>query len=60
GGEKIAAKYQIPFLGAIPLDMQIREGSDKGEPPVSLGSAEQKKYYQDIVENILTHSDFNI
>ncbi|MDD2791064.1 MAG: Mrp/NBP35 family ATP-binding protein [Sulfurimonas sp.] len=60
GGEKIASKYQIPFLGAIPLDMQIREGSDKGEPPVSLGNSEQKKYYQDIVENILTNSDFRL
>ena len=60
GGEKLANKYNIPFLGAIPLDMQIREGSDKGEPSVSLGNDEQKKYYHDIVENILKNSDFKL
>ncbi|WP_373004510.1 Mrp/NBP35 family ATP-binding protein [Sulfurimonas sp.] len=60
GGEKIAKKYDIPFLGAIPLDMKIREASDQGEPPVALGDDEQKKYYQDVVENILANSEFNL
>lgn len=35
GAEKAAAKLDIPFLGAIPLVMSIREGSDSGEPPVA-------------------------
>ncbi|MBU1990078.1 Mrp/NBP35 family ATP-binding protein [bacterium] len=60
GGEKIAKKYEVPFLGGIPLDMQIREASDKGEPPVALGNNEQKKYYQDIIENILKNSKFTL
>lgn len=60
GAEKIAKKYEIPFLGGIPLDMEIREASDKGEPPVALGDSIQKKYYQDIAENILKNSDFNL
>lgn len=60
GGEKIAEKYQVPLLGQIPLDMQIREGSDQGQPPVALGSAAQKKYYQDIVANMLHEIDFNL
>lgn len=60
GGEKIAKKYDIPFLGTIPLDMKIREASDQGEPPVALGDDEQKKYYQDVVENILANSEFNL
>ncbi len=60
GGEKIAQKYDIPFLGAIPLDMQIREASDKGEPPVARGDESVKKYYRDIVENIIKNSDFTL
>ncbi len=59
GGEKIAKKYNIPFLGAIPLDMKIRDASDKGEPPVALGESETKKYYQDIVAHILHNSEFS-
>lgn len=60
GGERVAKKYSIPFLGAIPLDMKIREASDQGEPPAALGSDEQKKYYQDIVQNILDNSNFKL
>lgn len=60
GGEKIAQKYEIPFLGGIPLDMQIRESSDKGEPPVARGDEEQKKYYQDIAHNIIANSNFTL
>ena len=58
GGERIATKYSIPFLGAIPLDMEIRKASDGGEPPVALGEKDTKKYYQDIVDNILENSEF--
>ncbi len=36
GAEKAAAKLDIPFLGAIPLVMSIREGSDAGTPPVAV------------------------
>lgn len=60
GGQRVAEKYNIPFLGAIPLDMKIREASDQGEPPAALGDSEQKKYYQDIVQNILDNSDFKL
>ncbi|GAB4510344.1 MAG: Mrp/NBP35 family ATP-binding protein [Anaerolineae bacterium] len=32
GGEKLAAKRSIPFLGRIPLNASIREGGDYGRP----------------------------
>jgi ATP-binding protein involved in chromosome partitioning len=32
GGEEVAAKYNLPFLGSIPIDMNIREGGDTGVP----------------------------
>ena len=35
GAEKAAARLDIPFLGAIPLVMSIRENSDAGTPPVA-------------------------
>ena len=60
GGEKVAHKYNISLLGQIPLDMEIREGSDKGKPPAALGSELQKRYYQDIVDTMLTNIAFDI
>ncbi len=53
GGETIAKKYDIPFLGQIPLDMQIREYSDAGTPPVAMGDTLQKGYYKNIADNLL-------
>ncbi len=34
GGEKLANAYHVPFLGAIPLGIDVREGGDKGLPVV--------------------------
>lgn len=34
GGEQAAKKFEIPFLGRIPLDPAIREGGDQGKPIV--------------------------
>lgn len=34
GGKKMAAEYGMDYLGALPLDMQIRLQSDHGQPTV--------------------------
>jgi ATP-binding protein involved in chromosome partitioning len=34
GGERLAAQYGVPFLGAVPLGMEVREGGDRGTPVV--------------------------
>ena len=34
GGEKLAEQYQVPFLGAVPLGLDVREGGDRGVPIV--------------------------
>jgi ATP-binding protein involved in chromosome partitioning len=60
GGERLAQRYNIPLLGQIPLNMDIREGSDNGEPPVVLGSDELKNYYREIVENMLKAVKFRV
>ncbi|WP_156374532.1 P-loop NTPase, partial [Pseudorhodoferax sp. Leaf274] len=34
GGQKMAADYQLDYLGALPLAMAIREQADSGTPTV--------------------------
>src|SRR4051812_9322038 len=34
GGQKLAEQYGVPFLGAIPLGLEVREGGDSGVPVV--------------------------
>ena len=34
GGKKMAAQYQLDYLGALPLTMAIREQADSGRPTV--------------------------
>jgi ATP-binding protein involved in chromosome partitioning len=34
GGNKMAEKFDVPFLGEIPIDPQIRKGGDDGVPIV--------------------------
>lgn len=35
GGAATAAKYDVPFLGEIPLNVELREGGDAGKPVVA-------------------------
>ncbi|MFN3310153.1 MAG: iron-sulfur cluster carrier protein ApbC [Thermomonas sp.] len=35
GGERMAAQYEVPLLGALPLDAAIREQGDAGVPIVA-------------------------
>lgn len=35
GGDRIAADYGVPLLGALPLSLQIREQADSGAPVVA-------------------------
>jgi ATP-binding protein involved in chromosome partitioning len=60
GGERLSARYNIPLLGQIPLNMAIREGSDNGEPPVVLGDDSLKSYYRSIVENMFKSVKFRV
>ena len=34
GGEKMCRDYDVPYLGALPLDIRIREQADSGRPTV--------------------------
>ncbi len=35
GGERTSEAYNVPFLGRVPLETQIREGGDTGHPIVA-------------------------
>lgn len=37
GVEAAAERLELPFLGRIPLDLAIRQGSDAGDPPAAGG-----------------------
>ncbi len=60
GGKALAVRYGIPFLGQIPLEMDIRALSDEGKPPVALGSKHHKEYYQTILDNLFTSTKFRL
>ena len=34
GGEKAAAELGVPLIGCVPLEMDVREGGDRGLPIV--------------------------
>jgi ATP-binding protein involved in chromosome partitioning len=34
GGQKLAQQYGVPFLGSIPMGIEVREGGDRGVPVV--------------------------
>jgi len=49
GGEKAAEKFEVPFLGRIPLDIAIRQGGDMGMPIVIADpSSPQTKVFREI------------
>ncbi len=52
GGEKLAAEKHIPFLGKIPIDPQVVESDDNGDPLDKL-SNETNVALEAIVKNLL-------
>jgi ATP-binding protein involved in chromosome partitioning len=53
GGERLSNAYHVPFLGAIPLGIDVREGGDKGVPVViSHPDSEQAKAFRKVAEEV--------
>lgn len=53
GGERLAESYHVPFLGAIPLGMEVREGGDNGVPVVvSQPDSPQAKAFRHVAEEV--------
>ncbi|SFV55603.1 protein of unknown function DUF59 [hydrothermal vent metagenome] len=53
GGKILSDRYNIPLLGQIPIDIDIRKASDSGLPTISLGKDSTKLYYQNIIKELL-------
>ncbi len=51
GGKNLAAKYDVPFLGQIPLVQSIRESGDSGFPAV-LKEGPQADAFKELAENL--------
>ncbi|SRR6266498_635348 len=53
GGRRLADRYGVPFLGAIPLGMEVREGGDKGVPVVvSQPDSPQSQAFRLVAEEV--------
>ena len=53
GGQKLAEMYGVPFLGAIPLGIEVREGGDSGVPVVvSQPDSPQGRAFRHVAEEI--------
>ena len=49
GGEKMCEQYNVDFLGALPLDISIRENADGGHPSVADDpNSKTSEIYRDI------------
>ncbi|RYG04860.1 MAG: MRP family ATP-binding protein, partial [Chitinophagaceae bacterium] len=46
GGKKLAEEYELPLLGQIPLNQEIREGGDNGIPVVATNSEVRQAYLE--------------
>src|SRR5689334_18679508 len=53
GGEKLASEYGVPFLGSVPMGIEVREGGDKGVPVV-VGQPEspQAQAFRKVAEEV--------
>ena len=54
GGKAMAEKFNVPFLGEIPIDPEIRKGGDTGVPIVeSHPQSAAAKAFMKIAETVL-------
>jgi len=52
GGARMAAQYGLPLLGALPLDIRIREQADSGTPTVAaMPESDIAARYREIARN---------
>jgi ATP-binding protein involved in chromosome partitioning len=53
GGKKVSERFNVPFLGEIPLHSQIMEGSDIGKPvAISEISSIETKSFTDVAKTV--------
>jgi ATP-binding protein involved in chromosome partitioning len=53
GGKNLAEEYNVPFLGEVPLGMEVREAGDAGVPVViSNPDSPQAKAFRKVAEEV--------
>lgn len=53
GGEALAERYGVPFLGGIPLSISVREGGDLGIPiVVGAPNSPQAQGFKQVAQNV--------
>lgn len=61
GGEKLASKYNVPFLGSIPIDIDARILGDKGKPIVlEKPECEVTNAFKSIANKLMTLHKVNV
>ncbi|HJJ42016.1 MAG TPA: Mrp/NBP35 family ATP-binding protein [Methanocorpusculum sp.] len=53
GGEKAAEKYKVPYLGAIPIDIDMRISGDEGRPFLIRKPGEAETPTHKAVDNVM-------
>ena len=58
GAEVMAQRLNVPFLGAIPITMSLRENSDRGNPTANFrGGDDSGKRLREALENVVTQTE---
>ena len=58
GGERMAAKYGVPLLGSLPLEIGIREQGDAGTPIVAAApDSAAAEAYRQLARNVVAELD---
>ncbi len=52
GGKSLSAKFQIPLLSSIPIDIAVREGGDRGEPIALKKDSAVGRIYSDLAKTV--------
>ena len=53
GGIKAAEKYNVPYLGAIPIDIEMRKAGDEGRPFIIRKPGQEKSVTWDAVDKVM-------
>ena len=52
GGGRVAAEYDLPLLGEIPIDPAIREGGDTGRPAVEIEGSPAREAFLKLADQV--------
>ncbi len=61
GGKRLAEDMQIPLLGQVPLDIEVREAGDNGTPSaVSAPASPAGRAFRDVAQRIIAELDATV